>query len=443
MSVFSPKRLLALGRGQGLRAELLRGGAGVAAFKVLSLPLTLLAAVVLARGLGPEGYGKFSFLVALITVLAIPLGPALMLLATREIAALTSAAEFDRIHSFVAWASRRVWLGSLMTIVLAGGYAASVAEWHTDDRCTLFLVVLVALPFLGLNQVRAGVLTGLRRVVLAQLPELFIRPVILLVLAVMFAAMGGLSPLTALVAFVSAGVIASLVGALLIRSVLPQARSSKYGCASDAGDWHRAWGPFTFLVFASTLNSQLGILFLGWLSTDEEVAAMQVADRGAILVALSVTVVNLVIGPHIAQAFRQGDRKRLQLLFRQSSRAAFFVALPIAIPLLFFGRQILELVFGAQYAEIATLPLGFLVAGRLVFVVFGTVGMFLAMSGFERDTMYGHAIALVVNAVVAVALIPKWGATGAAIAASLGLIIWSIVLAVLFSKRLGIRVSGL
>jgi hypothetical protein len=44
-------------KGQGLRAQLLRGAFGVGALKILSLPLTLVASVLLARGLGPEGFG--------------------------------------------------------------------------------------------------------------------------------------------------------------------------------------------------------------------------------------------------------------------------------------------------------------------------------------------------------------------------------------------------
>jgi O-antigen/teichoic acid export membrane protein len=88
-------------------------------------------------------------------------------------------------------------------------------------------------------------------------------------------------------------------------------------------------------------------------------------------------------------------------------------------------------------------PLAILAAGQLVNAAFGSVGLFLSMSGHERDTLLGQFIALTVNVLVAVVLIPPFGATGAAVAASLGLVTWNLVLAAKVVSRLHLRPSAL
>ena len=432
-------RLIASGRGDGLCAQLLRGGVGVGALKLISIPLTLAASILLARSLGPEGFGQYGFVIALITTLSIPLAPALMQLTTRETALMHQAGELGQVRGLLRWGNRHVLLGSALILVGVGGIASWNAEWQIDDRWTLVLLSLAALPLLGLNAIRAGVLAGLRRVVIGQFPDLLIRPLVLLLIVGVLFIGGLLTPLTAVAAFIAGGAAALVVGAVILKRAFP-ASENVLPPKDEAQNkqWVRAWLPFTLLVAASTLNAQIGILLLGWFSTDDQVAAMQVAERGAMLVVLSLTVVNLVIGPHITQVHKTGDRVQLQNLSRYSARMALLVALPIAVPLIFFGAPILAFVFGEEYAEIATLPLAILAIGQVINVTFGSVGMLLTMSGFERDTLLGQVLALLVNAIAAVLMVPFLGAVGAALATAIGLIIWNAVLALLVFRRLSV-----
>jgi O-antigen/teichoic acid export membrane protein len=407
---------------------------------MFSLPLTLLAAVLLARGLGPEGYGQYAFVVALLSMLSIPVGPALMQLTTRETAKMYQAQEEWRILILLRWANRQVWRISLLVFILVGGLAIWKAGWRLDDRWTLLLLGLTALPFLGLNAVRSGILAGLRRVVLGQLPELFVRPFVLLFIPGLLLLTGLLNPLTAIAAFILAAGLAFAVGVVLMRRTYPGSggRVVQVG-ATEGKRWRQAWVPFALMVAAGSLNAQIGIIVLGWLSNDAQVAAMQIAERGAMMVSLSLAVVNLVIGPHITQLHHSGDKARLQMLSRKSARLALLVALPIALPLIFWGAPILRFAFGMEYVELTTFPLAIMAVGQIINVAFGSVGMFLTMSGFERDTLLGQVAALFVNVIAAVLLVPVFGAVGAALATAIGILVWNLVLFFLVMKRLNIR----
>ena len=102
----------------------------------------------------------------------------------------------------------------------------------------------------------------------------------------------------------------------------------------------------------------------------------------------------------------------------------------------------MRLLFGDAYSEIVPVPLAILAFGHLVSVFFGSVGLLLTMSGFEKETLRGQVVALVVNVAACGLLIPRFGAVGAATGAMLGLIVWNVVLAIRVHQLLRIRPSA-
>lgn len=424
--------------GSGLRAQLVRGAMGAGGLKLLSLPLTLLVSVLFARTLGPEGFGQYAFIITLTSVLSIPVGGSMVQLMTRETASLHHEENWGLLRGLLRWGHRWVLLGSVLIGGALAAIATSQATWQINDRWTMLIIAVFALPFIGLNALRAGMLAGLRRVVVAQLPELMVRPGVQLVVAGIILLYGVFNPATAILSYVVATLLAFLVGAALLNRAKPLEIKTGVAC-ENSRDWLSAWLPFSLLVATSTLNAQIGILLLGWLGSNAEVAALQVADRGALLVVLSLSIVNMVIGPYITRAYREGDFTQLQLLSRQSARLALMIATPIAFCLIVFAAPIINIAFGVEYVNIATTPLIILSVAQLVNVAFGSVGKLLTMSGYERDSLYGQFVSLLVNVITAVLLIPELGAVGAAYAAAIGLITWNILLAIKVKSRLGLR----
>ena len=441
MSASITHRFLLLFRGESLKARLLRGALGVGGLKLFYLPLTLVTSVVLARGLGPAGYGQYSFVMAAISILALPVGSGLGQLVTREVARYHYSEEWGLFRGLLQRAHQWVLFGSAIMAGAIAMVAARSASWAVDDRWTLLLLATLLLPLLGLNALRSAIIRGLRNVFYAQLPEMSAHPGLHLVIIVGLLALGLLNPATALVSQILATGLAFALGAWLLWRLKP----AELGHAKPEYS-HREWGgallPFTLLAAVATVNGQIGILALGWLGTDEDIAALRVAMSGAMLVMLSLSIVNMVIGPHITRAHRDNDMPQLQRLSRQSARAALAVGLPFALLLIFLGGPIVELLYGPDYRNTATLPLAILALGQLMNVAFGSVGLFLSMCGYEQDTLAGQIIALLVNAIAAVFLIPPFGAVGAALSVAIGLATWNIVLAVRFVQRLGFRPSA-
>lgn len=427
---------------EGLTAELVRSGLGAAAVRLGSIALALLLSVVLARGLGPAGFGEYAFVTTMIYILSLPIGQALMQLVTRETASVSHGEDRAPVAGLLRWGWQRIGAVTATVTVLVGVLALPRATWQPTDRWTLLILAAPALPFIGAIALRAGVLAGMKRVVAAQVAELLGRPAIQLTLIGVALLTGMLDASVAVMAYT----LAAIGGFAIAASISRQTRQSlpgNPGALATSSRWSRAWLPFVLLFAASALNAQLGILLLGWLASSSQVGAMQIAEQGSRLVVLSLTIVNMVIGPYITGAWKDSDRQRLQALSRRSARVALLGSLPVALPLVLLAGPIVGFVFGGDYVALAAAPLAIMAGAQLVNVAFGSVGLLLTMSGHERDALIGLVAGLVLNAVAALVLIPRYGATGAAVASALGLVAWNVLLAIRVHQRIGLRPGAL
>ena len=438
MSLSQPEKK---GKPGNLKQQIFRSILGVGGIKLLSLPVSIVASILLARFLGPEDYGQYVFIISVVTFMALPIAPGLNQLLTREVAKYHHAEDWSKLRGLLKRSHQLVLLGTVLMVTAL----LAVTAWRSgfgSEQWVGMAIGSALILALGLNAIRGGALRGLRFPLYAQLPDLLARPGVHLIVVGILAFTGFLTTESALVSQVSATTAAFFVGLYFYRKWVPSGVTSMAPEYASA-EWGRALIPFTLLSAVSLLGVQVGVLALGWLGLEPEVAALQIATQGSTLVSLPLLVVNLVIGPHVTRAFRDQNYRQLHKLSRYSARLALLGALPVGLTLIFLGAPIVRFVYGEEYLASTALPLAILSAGQLLNVAFGSVGLFLTMTGYEKDTLTGQIIALVVNTALVVLLVPSMGAVGAAIAGSRGLAVWNTLLAIRFYKRLGIRPTAL
>jgi len=421
-----------------LRQQLVKNVMSISILKLITIPITLLVSILLARALGPDAYGQYIFVLSVISLLAIPVGTGMGQFITREIAGYIHDNDWGHLYGLLIRARQWVCGGALVLIVVVGLISYQYTKWTMESNNILFIVGSILIPILGLSTIQNGTLCGLRKVVYAEFSKMIIQPGLHLLMVVFLILSGFIDQLSA----ISSNIISSIGGLLFTTIILKHVLiypSKNISIKFNEKEWIRALLPFTLLTAVGLINIEIGILFLGLLGNDAQVSALRVAQSGALFVPLSLIIINMVITPHITYAHRANDHQQLQVLFQQSARFAFATALPIAIPFLLFGEIIIEFIYGVEYAELALWPFLILVIGQLINVAFGSVGIFLTMCGYERDCLNGQIIALFVNVLVAVLLIPNFGAIGAAIAVSSGLITWNAILAIKLKQRLNLR----
>ena len=431
--------------GSGLRAQLLRGGMGSMAVKTLGTLIGFAVAVVLARTLGPDGYGIYAFTLTVVTLLGIPAKAGLPALVTRETAKARHEEDWALMRGLWRWSTRLV---VVFSFVISGLLVIGLllADEAIDPARQGALIIAAGLiPLLALGNLRGAALRGLRKVVLGQLPELVLRPAILLVLMLGLLVFGYWRAPTAelaMLVYVIAAAVAFVIGAWLLRLYRPKGVKTETGYRFESAYWLRAVIPLALISGVQLLNTHIDMLLVGLMLTDAEVGFYRVAVQLASLVIFGLAAINLVLHPYIAGLYAERDFQKLQALATNSARAILLFALPPVFVFVFFGEWALRVIFGDDYTA-ASLALAILCLGQLVNAAMGSVGALLNMTGHERDTMRGMAIALGINIVLNLVLIPLFGIAGAAAATAASFVVWNILLWRSVWVRLGIRSTAL
>lgn len=414
---------------------------GVGVMKLFSIPIGLATSIILARTLGPEGFGQYAFVMALIPLIALPVSGGLPQLLTREVATFAHSKNWALYQG--ALRASHIWVFLIALIILVGYWIFGI-ELNlvpTEGKWSLLPIALIMVPLGGLAAVRTGTIKGLGLPAYAEIPGQLIQPVIILGLLGMLAWQDALNTQYAIWSQVVGAGLIFLIASWMFFRVQPS-DAKGVAAAYQLKRWKSALLPFSMIALVSVFNAQIGIIVLGLLSTDEQVAAMRVAERGGQFVVMSLTLVNMVIAPYIVRAHRDGDKTLLQNLARKSARGSFLLALPVAGLLIIGGEPLIRLTFGEEYSAISYWPVVIVAVGQLFNVFFGSVGHLLSMSGYERFTLTGQIIAVLSNVVLCIFLIPRFGAIGAASAVAISICVWNVVLAYFVFKKLNIRPSA-
>jgi len=420
-----------------IRRYLARGVSGSLGLKSASVALGLLSNVILARGMGTDGFGVYSFIMAIIGLLGIPTLLGFPGFLVREVARYRVNREWALLRGLLARSHQVVFLAGL---IMSFGAAVVILRLNGEHQAA-FLLALPVLMVNALTAVGAAGLRAFRRVVLGQLPQLLIRPTFFVIVV------GGLwwsGFALDVTIVVGVQLVATAMGSLatlvfLAGTLSPDIKAAPRRYHTDA--WVKGAVPFFFLGGVGFVANQIDIIMLGALRESADVGIYKVAVQGAQLVVFVLMSVNLTLGPLISELFQAGDMERLRRVAIMGARVALLGSAPAALIFLLWGKPLVEFVFGAEYGG-GSWPLAVLCVGQVISAAAGSVALVLNMTGHERDTLIGMSVSAILNIMLNALLIPRFGIEGAAWATTISLIIWNMLLGSLVAKRLGFWVSA-
>lgn len=410
---------------------------GVASAKIVAIPLSLLVTVVTARLLGVDGFSEYTLVLGIASILSLPVSGGLNQLLTREIAIAKYSLNFALCRGLIL--SALIWI-VLSVVILSVGYwrILSFLPSSVDLQPKFGLTVLVFF-FASLNLALVGLYRGLHRPSLVVVNDELLRPASFLVM-ILF--LFNLRPASGSNEVLAIHATAMAISTLLFFVCLIGNNDHNVGSCREVEfklkEWMQALIPLIVIGMVYTLSSNIGVVITGFLGEKEDVAGLRIADRAVQLVSMPLLIVNMVMAPYFATKWKTYEYMELQRLITLSSWGAFFVSVPIALILWFFGENIIGMFFGDEYSNISYLPLSILLFGQVLNVGFGSVGFLLIMTGNERYSLAGQSLGLVINVFLAIVLVPKYGAVGAAISISAGLVAWNLVLGAMVKKHLGL-----
>lgn len=172
-------------------------------------------------------------------------------------------------------------------------------------------------------------------------------------------------------------------------------------------------------------------LFVGYYRPAAEVGIYQAASQLSVAFAIILSGFNSIFSPMAADLFHRHEYERLEELFRVSTKWGLYLSLPPFLVTCFAPRLVMGVLFGKAYVSgwAALLVLTF---AQVVNAGTGPVGYLLVMAGYQKRMFQLSFVMCLVAVIMGLILVPRYGMTGAAIAtgASLsGLFISAIVLA--------------
>lgn len=417
-----------------LRTHLIKGAAGSFVLQVGFAGLAFFNAIILARVLGPEGYGAFANAMAWVSLLTIPATFGFGILLVRNIAIYRSEGNWPLLKGLLRFSNRFVMTLSVVLALAAAGVAEFVfsAPAQTTMRHTVWLAVLL-LPLLALYNLREAATRGLEYVIRARLPGMIVRPGLLMcgMLAICLLWPNRLSAPTAMGINVGAGAVALGLGVFFLQRLLPT--KAKVATAEyTPKPWLKA--AFPMLIFGGTqiVLGQTDIVMLGAMRGTHEVGLYAAACKLAYLLVFVTFSAEVILAPVISRLYANAEMEHLQHVLTKSVRIAFFATFPFGLILVFWGRDALA-VFGNEFMASA-IALSILALGHLAEVALGSGSLVLSMTGNERVVAIVLSVIVAANIGLNILLIPRHGMNGAAVASTISLVAAKFTL-MLFSVK--------
>ncbi len=395
--------------------------------QVLGGGLFFLVAILVARHLGPENYGPFSFIFAIVAVIHMVADFGLTQILVREIS--RNKARLDEILGAVV---------PLVTVFAAIGFAVIAV---TAELLSMSVAATQAMYILGVSVLmtfhaavygavsRAFEQMGINAAVLV-LQRIFLFALTLLALAY-DAGLPGIA-----LCFLGERVLQWLLSRLIVRM-----KYSRYTWRIDVPYWRYLVTeglPVGAGMVLRRISWYLDIFILTALASASAVGLFSAAFRVIQLINVIPFTLSIPVFPVLSRLAVE-SKERVFAIYTRVLKIFVLISLPIAMWVLVLGSQLTVFIFGEDYRDAGTT---LMVMGPMVVFLFLN-GLYVHIfSALDKQSHYMKAVAMavLVNVLLDIALIPILGILGAALATLISELVLYVSGAVLLS-RLGLRLD--
>lgn len=205
--------------------------------------------------------------------------------------------------------------------------------------------------------------------------------------------------------------------------------------------WHQMWAllrealPLTYIAIVSGLYFQLDGLLLTKLTTPTDVGAYNLAYRIIVNLNIIGTAVAAVLIARYSRAAAVSD-ERYRHALRLSVPPLLALCLPIAVLLWPFSADLIRLVGSEEFVPISTHPLSLLWGAAAIALLTTVISSALVAGHAQNFLATLNTVNLALNLALNLVLIPRYGATGAAIALICTELSGLVVCLVMLTRRL-------
>ena len=197
--------------------------------------------------------------------------------------------------------------------------------------------------------------------------------------------------------------------------------------------------PMSFSLISLLIMQSFDIYVLEKYFSFTIVAYYGIAIKISAVVGIILTSINATIAPQISKLFFERNFDDLAQVIRKATVLNVVLSIPLIIFLILFSNLILSF-FGENYV-LAQNALYIILIGQIFNALCGPVGLYLNMTGRQNLFQKVLFIALIINIVMNLVLIPKYEMIGAAISTAFSFTLWNVTGLLIAYKKDNINLS--
>ena len=421
-------------------AELVKGSGIAFVLRIVGIIAGYGFTLLVTRTLGAEAWGIFALSLVVLQIASVigRLGMDTALL--RFTAEYVAKGEIGTLKDIYKKALTLVVPFSILVAISVYFLSPILANkvFHKPYLTNYFRIVsFIIVPFV-LLWIHSESIRGLKKIkeyMLLQQTGIFTIAVILFLIGLSFLKSHFLPPISYSISiFVLATISIYLWRKYLLHLLSPSAISDSFTIHCSPLTTHRS--PFTYqslltvslpMLLSSSLALIMGwtdTIILGMFRSAQEVGVYNVALRVSMITSITLMAINTIAAPKFAEFWGKRDVKGLAKVAQQSTKLIFWTSFPLLLLFLIFPKPILG-IFGEEF-KIGSGSLIILTLGQFINAIAGSVLTILTMVERQQIVMQLLLLSVIVNIILNILLIPKFGMYGSAIATSVSTVLWNL-----------------
>jgi len=378
--------------------------------------------VIILAKLGSSNYGLITLAFTIISFLSILTLLGLKSALIRYVAFYKAKKNIKKIKGTV-YSSIIISLSfSLFVSILLFIFSKEIALrlFHNQDLTILLKILAFVIPIRSLSRIFLTTLQAFQKIKEVTITEQIIENVLKLIITFVLIALGFKS-IGAVFAFIIVSLITLFLAIYFVNKNIHFLLNKKIKNLYNYKELIIFGLPLLFSDFLVNITKWLDTWFLGFFRTTSEVGLYNVVLPTANLLVLIPTALMTLFTPIITELYAKNKMKQIKNISKFVSKWIFFINLPIAVFLMIFSKQILAIMFGGEYI-VSYAAMIILVIGYIPYSLSHINANILQTIKKTNLIFLIFLIATVLNIVLNIILIPRYGIVGAAITSSLYLI---------------------
>jgi O-antigen/teichoic acid export membrane protein len=406
--------------------------------RVVSAGLAYLSQILLARWMGGSDYGVYVYVWTWVLLLGSMLDFGIAVSAQKLIPQYRASGEHALLRGFLSGSRWMTFIQSSVISALLAGIVKISSPWIEPGTVMPLYIGCLTLPAFVVANTQDGIARSHDWMRLGLMPQFVVRQSLIIGFTAGAIALGFSLGATAAMLASAAAVWIAMTGQMIVMNRRLRATIEPGPKSYDFRGWLVVSLPILMVEGFYLLLSYTDVLLLQQFRSSEEVGVYFAVVKTLALVSFIHYAMAATTAHRFAEYHATGDRARLSAYVTHAIQWTFWPSVAASALLLVFGKPLLWL-FGPQF--VAGYDIMFIAAiGLVVRSAIGPVERLLNMLGHQHVCALAYGSAFVVNVVLCVMLIPRFGGHGAAAATSIALVFETVLLFWIVRRRLGLHV---